>query len=240
MTTMAMRPPGSLRGPLGVSVVLHLLLVGAIVFVGYGKPPVALPPVYRVNLVAAPAGPRAIGTVNPPRPAPATAEPRPTRQAPPPQVQSKAPATKAAPQQKAAATPTEATKAPPAKDQPVAGGGPIGGRGADVANVRIDQGVSFPFQPYIDNIVRQIAVRFGNDTWPESFRAEFSFVIRRDGSIMGLRIIDASRGTSLAFKANAEGAIESAGRVRAFGPLPDGFSDDVLPVVFSFTPAIIR
>jgi hypothetical protein len=36
------------------------------------------------------------------------------------------------------------------------------------------------------------------------------------------------------------GAVEAAARANAFGPLPQGFTDDVLPVIFSFDPRLIR
>jgi hypothetical protein len=36
------------------------------------------------------------------------------------------------------------------------------------------------------------------------------------------------------------GAVDAAAQARAFGPLPQGFSDDVLPVIFSFDPRLIR
>ena len=35
-------------------------------------------------------------------------------------------------------------------------------------------------------------------------------------------------------------AVESAGRLRAFGPLPDGYPADALTVYFAFDPNIIR
>ena len=40
------------------------------------------------------------------------------------------------------------------------------------------------------------------------------------------------------FDTEAMGAVEAA--ARSFGPLPSGFSDDVLPVIFSFDPRLIR
>jgi hypothetical protein len=36
------------------------------------------------------------------------------------------------------------------------------------------------------------------------------------------------------------GAVDAAAQAHAFGPLPQGFSDDVLPVIFSFDPRLIR
>jgi hypothetical protein len=34
--------------------------------------------------------------------------------------------------------------------------------------------------------------------------------------------------------------VESASSTRMFGPLPTGFPDDVLPVVFSFDPEFLK
>ena len=48
------------------------------------------------------------------------------------------------------------------------------------------------------------------------------------------------RSGNYAFDLEAQGAIESAGSARAFGPLPDAFHDDVLPVTFSFDPRVIH
>jgi hypothetical protein len=45
---------------------------------------------------------------------------------------------------------------------------------------------------------------------------------------------------SYGFDLEAKGAVEAAGAARAFGPLPEGFSDDVLTVIFTFDPKIIR
>jgi periplasmic protein TonB len=123
-----------------------------------------------------------------------------------------------------------------AADAPVAGGGPVGGRGTDVATVRTE-GIEFPFPGYLENIVRQIAMRF-DPPRSGSLRAEVMFLIRRDGTISSFRFL--SRSGVFAFDQEAQGAVEQAGSVRAFGPLPDGFNDDVLPVIFSFDPRVIR
>jgi outer membrane biosynthesis protein TonB len=90
---------------------------------------------------------------------------------------------------------------------------------------------------YLQNVVRQIALQFRPP--PNSaLRAEVTFLIRRDGSISGLRLV--SRSGSFSFDQDAMGAVEAAARTNAFGPLPQGFTDDVLPVIFSFDPRLIR
>ena len=136
------------------------------------------------------------------------------------------------------ATPVPAPARPaPNTPSPRAGGGPEGGRGTDVANVRIE-GIEFPYSGYLANIVRQIALRFEPPNRNAPLRAEVSFLIHRDGSVTGQRIV--VRSGVYAFDLEAMGSIEAAAAARAFGPLPAGYPDDVLPVVFSFDPSLIR
>ena len=232
-----------LGAPLGASLVLHLGVVALLVFFRPSAP-AALPPMYRVNIVAAPPGPRAAGVVRP-RSAPT---PPPEKAAPPPKraetIEKAMPLPDKAPpkrKQTSQATPTpapEQTKPAPAeKEQPAtAGGGPTGGRGTDVATVRTE-GVDFPFPGYLENIVRQIAVRFqppGNST----ASAEVMFLVHRDGSVSNFRFL--TRSGNFAFDLEAQGAVDQAAQTKAFGPLPSGFSDDVLPVIFSFDPRVLR
>jgi protein TonB len=226
--------------PIGVSAVLHVAAAAAL-FLLRPDSPTARPPIYSVNLVAAPAGERQMGIVAPP----AT---QPVREAPPPRrPERNEPAmpapTPPAPTRRQTApatpTPTPATKAqtPPVEQQQRAGGGPVGGRGTDVANVRTE-GIEFPYRGYLDNIVRQVALRFKPDNPNSPLRAEVLFLIHRDGRVSGMRILKGSGVYS--FDLEAQGAIESAAQAGAFGPLPTGFTDDVLPVVFSFDPRIVR
>jgi periplasmic protein TonB len=245
VTALAPRREPSLRTPLLWSGLFHLLLVAGLL-VGRARSTITPPPTYRVTLIAAPAGPRQVGVVQqrPPSPEPTPTPPAPTPRAPatPEPERMKAPPTKTrpAPAPKTA-TPNAADAASkPARAKPVpaapAGGGPAGGRGADVANVRTE-GIEFPYPVYLQNVVRQIALQFRPP--PNSaFRAEVSFLIRRDGSITGLRLV--ARSGSFSFDQDAMGAVEAAARSNAFGPLPQGFTDDVLPVIFSFDPRLIR
>jgi outer membrane biosynthesis protein TonB len=236
----------SLRAPIMVSAALHLVAASAFLFTrGHAAP--AMPPVYKVSLTAAPPGPRAIGEVQPKPaaatpPAPTPAPPAISRNLPDlsrmkaPPKSPKAPKTPAAPPR--VATPNAGSSAPkaPAAPAPVAGGGPAGGRGADVANVQV-AGINFPYPEYLQNVVRQIAVRF---TPPRggALTAVVTFMIRRDGSMAGLRLT--TRSGVYSFDTEAMGAVDAAAQARAFGPLPQGFSDDVLPVIFSFDPRLIR
>jgi outer membrane biosynthesis protein TonB len=237
------RERGGLAAPVTVSAVLHALVVTAFVVLGPGPPPPS-PPVYRVNLVAAPPGERAIGVVQPqPQPAQQTAPtpPRPVTSAPdaaPAPTRPRQPPPRRTPAQ---ATPTPepakpAVRPDPATPAPAAGGGPEGGRGADVATVRTE-GIEFPYPGYLQNIVRQIALRFKPPRGTNR-RAEVMFLIHRDGTISNLNF--RTRSGQYAFDTEAQGAIESAAQAGAFGSLPRGFPDDVLPVIFSFDPRLIR
>ena len=226
-----------LTGPLGLSLALHASIVELVLLSFRKGEQEPLPPIYKVNIVAAPPGPRAIGTVQPEtatQPVPPKAV---TPPAPAPAKEAAVPVAKVTPQKPSTrATPVEkpATETPPAP-APRAGGGPIGGKGTDVATVQTE-GIDFPFPGYLNNIVRQIALRFNPADANSGRRAEVRFVIRRDGSVIGIAFV--TRSGSYAFDLEAQGAVESA--APEFGPLPDGFRDDALPVVFSFDPRVIR
>lgn len=228
--------PARLGGPLAAALLLHVTAAAAL-FVGRPTRPVALPPIYRVDIVAAPPGPRAAGALTPPSARSQPTAPVPTR------AESKLPApapvtkTPAVPSRRppAPATPVPPVKQPPSAEAPRAGGGPSGGRGTDVANIRT-QGSEFPYPAYLNNIVRQIALRFSPANAAAPLRAEVRFLIHRDGSVSDITVV--TRSGVYAFDLDAQGAVEAA--ARAFGPLPSGFRDDVLPVVFSFDPSLLR
>lgn len=239
MSAVHARPGGRVAFPVGIgaSVVFHAGVIAALLFIPRTAPP-ALPPVYKVDLVAAPPGERAAGIVTP---APAPAEPpaaEPPRRAetsprdmPPPEA--------AKPRRRPpvpAATPVPNPAPVKAADAPRAAGGPQGGKGADVATVRTE-GIDFPYPGYLSNIVRQIALNFKPRN-PGALHADVFFMIHRDGSVSGFRFI--TRSGNFAFDLEAQGAVEAAASGKVFGALPSGFTNDVLPVVFAFDPRIIR
>ena len=219
------------------SVLLHGGLVAAFFVLRPGAQPPG-PPIYRVRLIAAPAGERAIGVVQP-KPEPVVEKPAPVT--PPKPTPKKAPAPVKAPTKATKQAPTAATPTPSppktAEPAPIAGGGPTGGRGADVANV-LTPGIEFPYPAYTDNIVRQLIKFFGQTT--ARFEAEVSFVIRRDGTVDPETIRFVTRSKNYSFDQRAYGAVEAAANANAFGPLPAGFREDILPVRFRFTPSIMR
>ena len=235
MSVMAAERGLSLRMPIAVSVVLHATAAAAL-FVLRPTPHALSAPIYKVSLIAAPAGERRIGVVKPASPTPVAPAPKPVpraRELPDP-ARMKAPARKPVVRTPKSATPNAVHPAAAPSVASVAGGGPQGGKGADVANVKAD-GIAFPYPVYLQNIVRQIALNF-RPSARGALAAEVAFMIRRDGTIAGVRIT--RRSSVYSFDQDALAAVELASH--AFGPLPQGFSDDVLPVIFSFDPRLIR
>jgi protein TonB len=215
---------------------LHLSIVALALIASRQRAPEALPPIYRVDIVAAPPGERAIGEVKPEE-TPEVTPPAAAPVAPPTPKEKAVPLTKPLPKKAAArSTPVPpAAKPVPKTAAPRAGGGPEGGSGTDVATVHTE-GIEFPFPGYLNNIVRQIALNFKPSDTNSGLKADVMFLIYRNGSVKIVRFV--TRSGSYSFDLEAQGAIESA--APNFGPLPDGFRDDVLPVVFSFDPRFLR
>jgi outer membrane biosynthesis protein TonB len=186
------------------------------------------PPVYAVELVAAPAPPPNT------KPAP-EASPRPPAEEPAPT----APATKQpkpAPEKPQPPVPKTPTKTEPnpkttPRNQPLPGEAPSTGN--DLVSVSIP-GLEFPYPDYLRNIVQEVYRRWQRPLGNSALRAEVSFLILRDGTVREIKLTRASG--SFSFDLSAQGAVEAAGSSHAFGQLPDGYPADVLPVSFYFTP----
>ena len=116
------------------------------------------------------------------------------------------------------------------KAQPLPGERPSTGN--DVATVSTE-GVEFPFPEYLQNIVSQILRRWQRPQQETPLESEVSFFVHKDGSITGLQFT--KRSGNFAFDLEAQGAVEEAGRTKAFGALPDGWTADVLFVRFYFS-----
>jgi protein TonB len=219
-------PPGKTAGLVG-TLLVHAAAAGFLV--SQVKPTAVMPPSYAVDLVAAPPpAPRqrlareALPTP-PPEEKPAPVKPKPT----PPPKKAPAPAPKPPPPKETPREPPPKTAAPAT---PAPGETPS--TGTDVATIKTP-GLEFPFPDYLRNIVNQVYQRWDRSS-AENRAAEVSFFILRDGSVRDIRFV--TRSGSFAFDINAQGAIEAAGNVRAFGPLPDGWDADVLPVSIYFKP----
>ena len=109
--------------------------------------------------------------------------------------------------------------------------------GADPATIKVE-GEAFPYPEYLRNIVAQVYRRWQRPSGNAALRAEILFLVHRDGSMSNLQIV--TRSGSFTFDLEAQGAIEAAASANTFGPLPDGYANDVLPVTFFFDPQRLR
>ena len=94
-------------------------------------------------------------------------------------------------------------------------------------------GIEFPFPEYINNMYSQVRRRWQRPLQSTPLEAEVSFFVHRDGSVTDLQFI--RRSGNFGFDLEAQGAIEDAGKFKAFGALPDGWAVDVLFVRFYFS-----
>lgn len=217
-------PSGSRAIALAGTLLVHAG-AGALLFAAGAQDRVSLPPAYRVRLVAAPEpdpqARRAPEAVD--RPAESPAPPAPKQ--PPRNTAAKAPAPR-----EADARPREAAPRTTPRNAPLPGEKPS--TGSDVATVSTE-GIEFPFPEYLQNIVSQVLRRWERPQQATPLEAEVSFFVHRDGSVTDLRFV--RRSGNFAFDLEAQGAVEEAGRFRAFGELPVGWGSDVLFVRFFFS-----
>ena len=205
---------------------IHAAVIGLLIVSVKSAP--SFPPVYAVNLVAAPApsantrpAPEAVERPAEETPAPAPPTPKPTAPQPKPAPVQRQPP----PQQREPAPRTQSTQTPAPGETP--------GTGNDAVTVKTP-GLAFPFPGYLENIYNQIYRRWERPLG-SNLSAEVTFLIMRDGSVRDLRFSRSSGNFS--FDLSAQGAVEAAGNTKAFGSLPDGFEADVLLVSFFFSPA---
>ncbi len=220
------RAPGNtglaLAGTLVVHAAAGAFLLGA---AGSGRKP--LPPTYRVHLVAAPAPDQETRRAPEAFDRPAEEQPAPAPAAKPPP---KSTVSRAAPPPNADRAQREAAPRTTPNVQPLPGERPSTGH--DVATVSTE-GVAFPFPEYLQNIVSQVLRRWERPAQSTPLEAEVSFFVHRDGSITEPQFI--KRSGNFAFDLEAQGAIEASGHDKAFGPLPSGWTADVLFVRFYFS-----
>jgi len=206
------------------TLVIHGLLI--VLLFGTRSARTRLPPTYRVRLIAAPAAdlearkaPEAFErpAEEKPAPLPATKRPQSTvSRATPPPTQDQT--------HREAAPRTTPTTQPLPGEKPSTGNDPL---------TVSTEGVAFPFPEYTNNIVTEIARRWQRPYGATALQAEIGFLIHRDGSITDIQFIH--RSGSFTFDLEAQGAIEETGRFKAFGPLPPGWSADVLFIRFYFS-----
>jgi periplasmic protein TonB len=231
--------PGRAVGFIG-TLVVHA--AGVAFLLSTVKPSKASPPSYAVNLIAAPApstrrlAREALPTPPPEeKPAPTPPKPAPAKERPAPVTPQPPKPAKTTPAPTAKPPPTETDREPsPKTAAPVAPAeGETPSTGTDVATIKTP-GLAFPYPEYLRNIVTQVYQRWDRSSAKQNSFAEISFLILRDGTVRDIRFV--TRSGSFAFDLDAQGAVEAAGNSQAFGQLPDGYENDVLPVSFYFKP----
>lgn len=228
------RAPEVAVGAAGTALI-HLSLLALLI--GGIKTAAPMAPVYAVELVAAPLpspsrrpAPEAVSRpVEPPDPGPPAVSKSKTTPIPapkaPPKPKSTAPKSEPSNVKREPAPRSESKVAPAPGETP--------STGTDAVNIKTP-GLQFAYPEYLRNIVSQVYRRWDRPGGNQALRAEVSFFILRDGSVRDIRFVTPSGNFS--FDLSAQGAIEAAGNAKAFGPLPDGYEADVLPVSFFFTP----
>jgi outer membrane biosynthesis protein TonB len=221
---MRRRVPDSMGLALAGTLLVHAA-AGAFLFVSGAHARTPAPPTYKVRLVAAPApdptARRAPEAVDRPAEAPA---PVATKKPPPRSTVARAAPPPDAGEPREAAPRTTPNVAPAPGEKP--------STGDDVATVSTE-GIDFPFPEYLQNVVSQIRRRWQRPEQSLALEAEVSFFVQRDGSVKDLRFV--RRSGNFGFDLEAQGAVEEAGRLHAFGVLPRGWASDVLFVRFYFS-----
>lgn len=209
-------PPGALIA----STILHALVGIMMAAAGAYMAPRALPAqTFRVHLVAAadPTAPMRL------KPEPAKVAEEENRPPPPEPTPERKPRTE---------VPTVVEQPPPVEPSKEPARGPE--EGDDPINVHLE-GAAFVDPKYLENIILQVHRYWRPPTGNRNLRAEVVFTIEKDGSTSDIEWVQ--RSGDLAFDLEAHGAVEAAGRAKAFGPLPPAWTRDQLRVAFFFDPA---
>ena len=223
---MSRRGPGAKA--IGISLLIHGVVVAPVVV--FARPPEPIEfEVYRINLVSPPPT-EAVA----PQPAAVQVQPQPEPPAPRPEPKPEVQAREEPPEppkpreediEKPPETPPQTTPSPtPPRDDAEAGG--------EGLNINTE-GREFPYPDYLNNVIIQVNRYF---RWNEEGRPRglIYFEILRDGSVRNIRMVRSSGNRRFDFA--VQGAVETAGNRNAFGPLPEGFVADVLPVQLEVEP----
>lgn len=229
-----------MRRFLAISVALHAAFLAALVVAGsLGSRAPRYPPVYRINLVAAPRAEtlkpeRERRPRTPPEEAPAE-EPRTDPEPDPPileeekEVVPDETATPAEPEkprpeaeEEGPETETAPEDPPPETPAPEAGGN-------EAAMDLTVEGRPFPFPGYLERIVNKIGRNWRKTANRQPLAATVYFRVERSGRVSGIEVRESSG--SFLFDQAALRAVEDASPLP---PLPDGYTSDYLGVYFDF------
>ena len=226
MSALRTAHAGASRAGVVGTAAMHLLLLAGLLLVARGANGPA-PVVYSVRLLAAPAptqAPRRAAEAAIPVAEPPPAAPREEAVVPPKPVET--------PPAKVVDAPRDERRLQTKSDvEPLPGEAPS--TGTDALTFRQD-GIQFQFPGYLERIITEIRRRWVSPSGASRLTATVDFTIERDGSVSGIRLARSSG--DFTFNAEALGAVERAGREGAFGPLPQGFNGESLPIAFTFKP----
>ena len=218
------------RGPLLGSAAVHLVALLLAWLTQAAAPSDQVYLAYEVELVSPPAnvaGPRAPAPEElrgeTPDPEPEAAEEPPPPEEEPEPAETRPEARETTPEPTREPEETEEARSPTPDPSATTTGEDI--------RIRME-GLRRDFPAYYENIIQQIqrCFRWRGQGNP---RATVRFTIASDGTVDDLRV---HRGSgSFDFDLEAMGAVECAGRGR-FGPLPEDFPWEILPIEFTFNP----
>ena len=212
--------------PLGLVGTIAVHGVALTIFLASASGARSAPPTYRVHLVAAP------DLTPDQRPAPPAVEREAAPKEPPAPTPKPAPKNTVSPAAPPPVADSKKREAAPRTNPVTRLPGEAPSTGSDVATVSTE-GVEVPVPEYLQNIVSQVLRRWQRPLDNTPLEAEVGFMVHRDGTVTDLQFV--KRSGNFAFDLEAQGAIEEAGRFKAFGTLPDGWVPDVLFVRFYFS-----
>lgn len=225
------------RGPVLASVVLHV----AVAAVAWWAHRQAAEPIefiaYEMELVSfaqdeAPAFPEdelVVETPEEPAPPEPEPEPEPPPPEPEPEPEEREPEPEPEPEPPPAERPRDEPRPAPPEDAERADE-----LTSDEIAVRME-GLERDFPAYYSRIIREVDRCFRPPTG-RNLTTVVRFDIQRDGSVPRRSISVHRSSGNLQFDVAAVGAVECAGAGR-FGPLPDDLPWDLLPILFTFSPA---
>ena len=228
-----------MRRSLATSLLLHGLLVAALILSGEFTRVPRYPPVYELNLIAAPPGETLAPPRARPRPEPEREEPPPEEAATPepePEVLEEEP--ELVPEETAEEEPPPEPEPEPAPEGPETEAPP---EEREVENPRPDaggneapfdakvEGRPFPFPGYLERLVAKIGRNWRRTPSQVPRQAVVYFRVERSGRVSGIEVRESSG--DFLFDQSAQRAVKDASPLP---PLPDGYTGDYLGVVFDF------
>lgn len=237
MRRVRVRHRGVTRGSMAVSIFVHVLAAVAL----WGAQALQNDPVLyetiEIRVVSAPPTPTEVVQEEPPAPEEELVVETPEEELPVPEEEAPVVVEEEEPEPEPEETPPPPVEEmpPPAEEPPApteSEAEPSEEEGGEDINVRLE-GLRRDYPAYYANIIVQIRRCFRPPDG-QAREATIRFLIHRDGSTSDFATVSSSG--SFAFDAEAQGAVECAGRPGRIGPLPEDFPSDVLPIQFRFSP----